>query len=199
MAGEPLKLIVGLGNPGTEYARTRHNAGFQFIEELARRHQASFRSEPRHRAELARARIEESELWLLKPMNYMNRSGDPVRSVASFYKVPLASILVAYDELDFPAGVARLRQGGGAAGHNGMRDVIAQMGDGFWRLRIGIGHPGDRAQVLDYVLGRPPAAEAQQIREALVAAADAVPVLLTDGAQIAMHRLHSRDTGPAGS
>jgi len=197
MAGEPLKLIVGLGNPGTEYARTRHNAGFQFVDELARRHDALFRSEPRHRAELARARIGESELWLLKPMNYMNRSGDPVRSVASFYKVPLASILVAYDDLDFPAGVVRLRQGGGAAGHNGMRDVIAQIGDGFWRLRIGIGHPGDRAQVLDYVLGRPPAAEAQLIHDAIAAAADAIPLLLAQGAQNAMTRLHSRDPAPA--
>ena len=197
MAGEPLKLIVGLGNPGTEYARTRHNAGFQFVDELARRHDALFRSEPRHRAELARARIGESELWLLKPMNYMNRSGDPVRSVASFYKVPLASILVAYDELDFPAGVVRLRLGGGAAGHNGMRDVIAQMGDGFWRLRIGIGHPGDRALVLDYVLGRAAAVDAQLIQDAIGAAAEVVPVLLDQGAQIAMNRLHSRDPVPA--
>jgi peptidyl-tRNA hydrolase, PTH1 family len=197
MAGEPLKLIVGLGNPGTEYARTRHNAGFQFLDQLARRHDALFRSEPRHRAELARARIGESELWLLKPMNYMNRSGDPVRSVASFYKVPLASILVAYDELDFPAGVVRLRMGGGAAGHNGMRDVIGQMGDGFWRLRIGIGHPGDRSQVLDYVLGRATTVEAQLIQDAISAAADAVPVLLSEGAQIAMNRLHSRDPIPA--
>jgi peptidyl-tRNA hydrolase, PTH1 family len=197
MAGEPLKLIVGLGNPGTEYARTRHNAGFHFVDELAARHGAVFRSEPRHRAELARARIGESELWLLKPMSYMNRSGDPVRSVASFYKVPLESILVAYDELDFPAGVVRLKQGGGAAGHNGMRDVIAHMGDGFWRLRIGIGHPGDRAQVLDYVLGRPAAADAELIREALLAAAEVVPVLLTQGAQIAMNQLHSRDPVPA--
>jgi peptidyl-tRNA hydrolase, PTH1 family len=197
MAGEPLKLIVGLGNPGTEYARTRHNAGFQLLDELARRNGAVFRSEPRHRAELARARIGESEVWLLKPMNYMNRSGDSVRSVASFYKVPLESILVAYDELDFPAGVVRLRQGGGAAGHNGMRDVIAQMGDGFWRLRVGIGHPGDRSQVLDYVLGRPPAADAQLIDEAIRAAVDVVPVLLTEGAQIAMNRLHTRDPLPA--
>ena len=197
MAGEPLKLIVGLGNPGTEYARTRHNAGFQLVDELARRHGALFRSEPRHRAELARARIGESELWLLKPMNYMNRSGDPVRSVASFYRVPLGSILVAYDELDFPAGVVRLKQGGGAAGHNGMRDVIAQMGDGFWRLRIGIGHPGERSQVLDYVLGRPQAAEAQLIQQAVDAAADAVPVMLAEGAQIAMNHLHSRDPAPA--
>jgi peptidyl-tRNA hydrolase, PTH1 family len=196
MAGEPLKLIVGLGNPGTEYARTRHNAGFQLVDELARRHDAIFRSEPRHRAELARARIGDAELWLLKPMAYMNHSGDPVRSVASFYKVPLQSILVAYDELDFPPGVVRLKLGGGAAGHNGMRDVIAHMGDAFWRLRIGIGHPGDRAQVLDYVLGRPPAADAQLIHEALLAAAEVVPVLLAEGAQIAMNRLHSRESVP---
>ena len=196
MAGEPLKLIVGLGNPGTEYARTRHNAGFQFVDLLAQRHGAVFRSEPRHRAELARARIGETDLWLLKPMSYMNHSGDPVRSVASFYKVPLESILVAYDELDFPAGVVRLKQGGGAAGHNGMRDVIAQMGDAFWRLRIGIGHPGDRALVLDYVLGRPQPLDAQLIRDALVAATDAMPALLSEGAQIAMNRLHSRDPVP---
>src|ERR1700719_3737726 len=113
MAGEPLKLIVGLGNPGIEYALTRHNAGFQFAEELARRHGAAFRSEPRHRAELARTRVGDTELWLLKPMSYMNHSGDPVRSVASFYKVPVESVLVAYDELDFPAGGVRLKQGGG--------------------------------------------------------------------------------------
>jgi peptidyl-tRNA hydrolase, PTH1 family len=194
MAGEALKLLVGLGNPGTEYARTRHNAGFQFADELAARYGASFRSEPRHRGELARVRIAAADLWLLKPMNYMNHSGDAVQSVASFYKVPVEAILVAYDELDFPTGVVRLKQGGGAAGHNGLRDVIAQMGDGFWRLRIGIGHPGDRAQVLDYVLGRPPAAEAELLREGIVAAADSVPVLLGEGAQIAMNRLHSRDT-----
>ena len=106
-------------------------------------------------------------------------------------------MLVAYDELDFPPGVVRLRLGGGAAGHNGMRDVIAQMGDGFWRLRIGIGHPGERSQVLDYVLGRPQAAEAQLIQQAVDAAADAVPVMLAEGAQIAMNHLHSRDPAPA--
>lgn len=198
MAGEPLKLIVGLGNPGTEYARTRHNAGFQFADELASRHGASFRSEPRHRGELARARIGAADLWLLKPMNYMNHSGDAVQSIASFYKVPLEQILVAYDELDFPAGVVRLKQGGGAAGHNGLRDVIAQMGDGFWRLRLGIGHPGDRSQVLDYVLGRPGAEEADLIRAAILAAADIIPVLLEEGAQVAMSLLHSREP-PAGA
>ena len=197
MAGEPLKLIVGLGNPGTEYARTRHNAGFQFADELARRHGGSFRSEPRHHAELARLKIDDADVWLLKPMSYMNHSGEPVRSVAAFYKVPPQSILVAYDELDFPVGVVRLKQGGGAAGHNGMRDVIAQLGDAFWRLRIGIGHPGDRSRVLDYVLGRPSAADAPLLEAALLAAADSVPVLLNEGAQIAMNRLHARD--PAGA
>jgi peptidyl-tRNA hydrolase, PTH1 family len=196
MTGEPLKLIVGLGNPGTEYARTRHNAGFQFANELARRHGATFRSEPRHRGELARVRVADTELWLLKPMSYMNHSGDPVRSVANFYKVPVESLLVAYDELDFLAGVVRLKQGGGAAGHNGMRDVIAQMGDGFWRLRIGIGHPGDRSQVLDYVLGRAGGADAQLMQDAIAAAADIVPVLMQDGAQPAMNRLHGCDPAP---
>ena len=196
MTGESLKLIVGLGNPGTEYARARHNAGFQFADELARRHGATFRSEPRHHGEVARVRIGDQELWLLKPMSYMNHSGDPVRSVASFYKVAVESLLVAYDELDFPAGVVRLKQGGGAAGHNGMRDVIAQLGDGFWRLRIGIGHPGDRSQVLDYVLGRANAADAQLMQDAIAAAADIVPVLLQEGAQPAMNRLHGRDPAP---
>ena len=196
MAGEPLKLIVGLGNPGTEYARTRHNAGFQFLDELAGRHGAAFRSEPRHQAELARARIADADLWLLKPMSYMNHSGDPVRSVATFYKIPLESILVAYDELDFPPGIVRLKQGGGAAGHNGMRSLIAHMGDAFWRLRIGIGHPGDRALVLDYVLVRAPPGPAGLIRDAIAAAADAVPLLITDGAQVAMTRLHSREPAP---
>jgi peptidyl-tRNA hydrolase, PTH1 family len=190
MAALALKLIVGLGNPGTEYARTRHNAGFQFADELAARHGASFRSEPRHKGELARARIGSEELWLLKPMNYMNHSGDAVQSVASFYKVPPEAILVAYDELDFPVGVVRLKDGGGAAGHNGLRDVIAQMGEAFWRLRIGIGHPGDRGQVLDYVLGRPSAEEAQLLRAAVLSAADIVPVLLNDGPQVAMSQLH---------
>ena len=126
----------------------------------------------------------------------MNHSGDPVRSVANFYKVPVESLLVAYDELDFPAGVVRLKQGGGAAGHNGMRDVIAQMGDGFWRLRIGIGHPGDRSQVLDYVLGRAGSADAKLMQDAIAAAADIVPVLMQDGAQPAMNRLHGRDPAP---
>src|SRR5215469_2771176 len=195
MAGLPLTLIVGLGNPGPTYARTRHNAGFELVDELARRTGASLRHEARHQGELARASLGGTAVWLLKPMTYMNLSGQAVRSVAGFYRIAPQSILVAHDELDFPPGVVRLKEGGGARGHNGLRDTIAQLGDHFWRLRIGIGHPGDRDAVLDYVLGRPPAAEAALIREAVLAAADAVPLMLTDGAQKAMHRLHTRAAG----
>jgi PTH1 family peptidyl-tRNA hydrolase len=192
MSGVPLKLIAGLGNPGVEYARTRHNAGFHLVDELARRQGAAFRSEPRHQRELAQVSIDGHEVWLLKPMTYMNRSGGPVRSVAAFYKVPPEAILVAYDELDFAPGVVRLKMGGGAAGHNGIRDIIAQIGDPFWRVRIGIGHPGDRSAVLDYVLGRSGVEDTRLIGEAIGAAIDVVPVLMADGGQKAMNRLHVR-------
>jgi peptidyl-tRNA hydrolase, PTH1 family len=192
MAGLPLTLIVGLGNPGPTYSRTRHNAGFELVDELARRVGANLRHEGRHQGELGRANIAGTDLWLLKPMTYMNLSGQSVRSVAGFYRIAPQSILVAHDELDFAPGVVRLKAGGGAGGHNGLRDLIEQLGDEFWRLRIGIGRPGDRDAVLDYVLGRPPASEAELIHEAVLAAADAVPVMLTEGAQKAMNRLHTR-------
>lgn len=198
MSGMPLRLVVGLGNPGPAYARTRHNAGFAFLDELARRTGTSLRAEPRHQGELGRARIGEHDLWLLKPMTFMNLSGAAVQSLAGFYKIPPAAVLVAHDELDFPPGVVRLKQGGGAGGHNGLRDIIARLGASFWRLRIGIGHPGDRDAVLNYVLGRPIAADTEAIGAALRDAVDALPVMLEEGAQKAMNRLHSRpgDTSP---
>ena len=194
MSGTPLRLVVGLGNPGPAYARTRHNAGFAFVEEVARRLHAGLRAEPRHQGELARVRVAEQELWLLKPMTYMNLSGAAVQSVAAFYKIPPEAVLVAHDELDFPPGVVRLKHGGGAGGHNGLRDIMARLGESFWRLRIGIGHPGDRGEVLNYVLGRPSAADAGMIDEALQSAADVLPVMLNEGAQKAMNQLHSRAT-----
>lgn len=196
MSGTPIRLVVGLGNPGPTYARTRHNAGFGFIDELARRAGASLRAESRHQGELARARIAGQELWLLKPMTYMNLSGTAVQSLASFYKISAEAVLVAHDELDFPPGLVRLKHGGGAGGHNGLRDIMAKIGESFWRLRIGIGHPGERDAVLNYVLGRPMAAESGLIEDALSAAADVLPVMLTEGAQKAMNQLHSR-TAPA--
>ena len=212
MTAVPLKLIVGLGNPGDDYERTRHNLGFWFVDELARRHgggerkpvRASrtarlldlFRSEPRHQAELVRIRISGEEVWLMKPQSYMNRSGGPVGRVAHFYKVSPAEILVAYDELDFPPGIARLKLGGGAAGHNGVRDIAAHVGPEFWRLRIGIGRPSARGQGSDHVLGRASADEERLIHDTIAAAADTVPVLMREGAQKAMNFLHSRDAAP---
>lgn len=193
MPGTPLKLVAGLGNPGAEYARTRHNVGFWLLDELVRRHGGTFRLEPRHQAELARVRIGSADLWLVKPMTYMNASGTAVGSVAHFYKAACEEVLVAYDELDLPPGKVRLRQGGGTAGHNGVRDVVAHLGESFWRVRLGIGRPSAKGAGIDRVLSRPSADEEQLIRESIDAAADAIPVMLEQGAQIAMNRLHSRD------
>ena len=187
-----IKLIVGLGNPGDQYARTRHNAGFWFADELARRHGGAFRLEPRHQAEMARVRIGNADIWLVKPMSFMNRSGGPVGSIANFYKVPPEEILVGYDEMDFEPSVVRLKQGGGAAGHNGIRDMLANVGDAFWRLRMGVGRPTGKGEVVDYVLSRAPADEEKLIKDGVTAAADIVPVFLEQGGPIAMNKLHTR-------
>jgi PTH1 family peptidyl-tRNA hydrolase len=187
-----LRIVAGLGNPGAEYVRTRHNAGFWFVEELARRHGGSFRLERGFDAELARARIGAHELWLVKPMDYMNNSGRVVAAVMSFYKLPVESLLVAHDELDLLPGVLRLKQGGGAGGHNGLKDLIAHGGEGFWRLRIGIGHPGSRELVTPFVLSRASSAEQMLIDAAILDAADSVPQLLAEGAQTVMQALHTR-------
>ena len=193
MSGNELKLIVGLGNPGPEYARTRHNAGFWLVDELARRHGGTFRFEGKHQAELARVRMGGEEIWLAKPMTFMNRSGGPVSSVLGFYKVSPAEMLVAHDEIDLPSGTIRLKQAGGHGGHNGLRDLIAAQGDGFWRLRIGVGHPGTKSEVVDFVLTRAGADEQRTIDETIVAGADAIEQMLRSGAQIAMNRLHARN------
>ncbi len=192
MDAVPLKLIVGLGNPGDDYKRQRHNAGFAFVDELAGRHGGSFRFEPKHQADVARARIAGSDVWLIKPLTYMNCSGGPVTSVAGFYKIVPGEILVAHDELDFLPGDVRLRFGGGHGGHNGIRDILANAEPDFWRLRLGIGHPGDRNKVTDYVLSRPSKADEELIGVAIAAAADAVPIMMQQGAQRAIQALHGR-------
>ncbi len=198
MAEAAIRLVVGLGNPGEKYARTRHNAGFWFVEELARRHGGQFRAEPKHQGELARVRVNGSagtsaELWLFKPTTYMNKSGGAIASLSHFYKLPIAATLVAHDELDLPPGVARLKWAGGHGGHNGLRDSIAAVGADCWRLRLGIGHPGHKDQVLDYVLQRASAADEQHINEAILKSADLLPMLLFEGAEKAMNRLHTQD------
>jgi PTH1 family peptidyl-tRNA hydrolase len=190
--GTPLKIVVGLGNPGAEYARTRHNAGFWLVDELARRHGGTFRFEGKHQGELARVRIGGDEVWLLKPMTFMNRSGGPVSSVLGFYKITPAQMLVAHDEIDLPSGTVRLKDAGGHGGHNGLRDIIAAQGDGFWRLRIGVGHPGTAREVVDFVLTQAGKDEQRAIDDTIIAGADAIEDALRWGAQIAMNKLHTR-------
>lgn len=192
----PLKLIVGLGNPGPRYEQTRHNAGFWFVDLLAARAGGRFVLESRYQGELARIVLCGEELRLLKPQTFMNLSGQSAGAVARFFKLAPEQVLVAHDELDLPPGTARLKRAGGHGGHNGLRDLIRQFGAEFWRLRIGIGHPGHRDQVTDYVLTRAPVAEETLIRETLTVAADAVESMLRQGAERAMHQLHSRAMFP---
>jgi PTH1 family peptidyl-tRNA hydrolase len=192
LAGQPLKLIAGLGNPGPEYARTRHNAGYWYVDVLAQSAQGAWRRESRHQCEVARVTLADSELWLIKPTTYMNHSGAAVHSIAGFYRIAPAEILVVHDEIDLPPGIARLKQGGGHGGHNGVRDVMAQLGPDFWRLRIGVGHPGHKDQVIDAVLDRATPAEQQLIDAALTRSLAALPEMLREGAQQAMHRLHTQ-------
>jgi PTH1 family peptidyl-tRNA hydrolase len=192
MAGLPLRIIVGLGNPGPEHQVTRHNVGFWFVDLLARRHGGEFRDYRKYSGETARVAIDGQELILLKPTTYMNRSGLSVRQISDFYKIVPDDILVAHDELDLPVGSVRLKNGGGHGGHNGLRDTIAHIGESFWRLRLGIGHPGNKAEVIDYVLTRAPRVEEDLILEAVATAADSVPLILEQGAERAMTKLHSR-------
>ena len=192
MAGLPLRIIVGLGNPGPEHQVTRHNAGFWFVELLARRHNGEFRDYRKFSGETARINIGDQEITLLKPTTYMNRSGLSIRQVSDFFKIQPEEILVAHDELDLPVGTVRLKQGGGHGGHNGLRDTIAHIGENFWRVRLGIGHPGNKAEVIDYVLTRAPRVEEDLVLEAVGTAADSMPLLLEQGAERAMTRLHSR-------
>jgi peptidyl-tRNA hydrolase, PTH1 family len=193
LGGQTLKLVAGLGNPGPEYARTRHNAGYWYVDELARSAGGMWRREARHQCELTRVSVADCELCLIKPTTYMNNSGAAVQSIAAFYRIAPAEVLVIHDEIDLPPGVARLKQGGGHGGHNGVRDVMARLGPDFWRLRIGVGHPGSKDQVIDAVLDRATAAEQALIDAALARSLAALPDLLREGAQQAMHRLHTNE------
>jgi len=186
-----LKLIVALGNPGAEYVRTRHNAGWWFADALAEQHRVPWRTDRRRHLLVSQIRTPHSEPWLIKPTLFMNRSGAPVAEFAGFYRIEPAEILVVHDEIDLPPGTARLKYGGGHAGHNGLRDVMAHLGPDFWRLRLGVGHPGDKDLVIDAVLDRPTADEQHAIDAALARALEVMPELLAGETQRAMHRLHN--------
>jgi PTH1 family peptidyl-tRNA hydrolase len=194
MAGKhvDIQLVAGLGNPGSQYEQTRHNAGFWLVDELARLYGAHFRVENKFSGEVCRITMGGRDIWLLKPDTFMNRSGMAVRKLADFYKIPLEHILVAHDELDLDAGCARLKTDGGHGGHNGLRDIIAQMGGKtFHRLRIGIAHPGSKDKVVDYVLQRPTADEKIAISQSIDKALQVWPLLLEGEWEKAVHRLHS--------
>jgi PTH1 family peptidyl-tRNA hydrolase len=188
------ELVVGLGNVGARYAATRHNAGFWYVDALAERLGVSLRSDRKSHGDLARARVDSRDLRLLRPSTLMNHSGRSVAAVAKFLKMAPAAILVAHDDLDLPAGSVRLKLGGGHGGHNGLRDIDAQLGSReYWRLRIGIGHPRERGEVIDYVLNRPSPEDRQAIEDAIDRVVAETDRLLLEGdAEGVMNTLHTR-------
>jgi len=186
-----IKLIIGLGNPGGNYSKTRHNAGFWFIDALAQKYGTSFKAESKFSGEVAKANIDGQSVWLLKPSTFMNRSGLAAHQFSSFYKIKPQEILVAYDELDLPAGTVRLKKAGGHGGHNGLRDLHAQITKEYWRLRFGIGHPGDRNKVADYVLSRPSQGDEIEINNAIDRALGVVDKIMIGDTQKAMNILHT--------
>ena len=190
MSGTDLKIIVGLGNPGPEHLLTRHNVGFWFVDALAAKLGAKFRSHTKFHGEICKLTVAGDEITLLKPTTYMNRSGLSIRALTDYQKVEPLQIMVVHDELDLPVGEARFKQGGGHGGHNGLRDTITHLGPEFWRLRLGIGHPGDKSQVIDYVLRRAPKLEEDKILAAVAKSVDAIDTFIDKGAERAMNELH---------
>jgi PTH1 family peptidyl-tRNA hydrolase len=187
-----ISLIVGLGNPGPEYAETRHNAGFRFLDALLSGSGVALRHESRFKGDCARLKLGGQEVWLLAPQTFMNHSGEAVAALARFYKISPAQILIAYDEIDLPPGVVRLKQGGGSAGHNGLSDVVEKLGTAdFARLRIGVGHPGSSAQVVSYVLRKAPLAEQELTDLAIARAKDHIGEIVHGEFQKVMNSLHS--------
>lgn len=187
-----LSIIAGLGNPEERYERTLHNAGFWFVDALARKYGADFRFEKRFDAELCRIKISGEEVWLVKPQSFMNLSGGPVRSVLDYYRLSTDKLLVAHDEIDLPPGTVRLKKGGGHGGHNGIRDVIAHCGADFMRLRLGVGHPGDKERVTGYVLQQASKDVENAVMKNIDDAMQVIPMLIEGGLNTAMKELHTQ-------
>ena len=190
-----MKLVAGLGNPGRKYEVTRHNAGFWWAERLAQQTRVSLRTDARFHGRLAKLAPPHGEAWLLLPETYMNLSGRAVAALVSYYRLPLDRVLVVHDELDLPAGTVKLKKGGGTGGHNGVSDVAAHLGSkDFWRLRIGIGHPGMRDEVLDYVLQPPRAEERDLIEAAIDRSLEVWPLIAESKMEAAMLKLHTKSS-----
>lgn len=188
-----LSMIAGLGNPEERYERTLHNAGFWFVDELARRFNGRFKYEKRFDADICKVTVAGQDVWLAKPQSYMNLSGGPVRGLLDYYRLSVEQLLVAHDEIDLPPGTVRLKAGGGHGGHNGLRDVIKHCGRDFMRLRLGVGHPGHKDQVTSYVLKKASSDVEALINRNVDDAADVMPLLVEDGLNAAMKKLHTQD------
>lgn len=187
-----IKLLVGLGNPGAEYEETRHNAGFWFIDAVARELKLTLAPERSYHGLVARTSVNGQPLWLLEPQTFMNVSGKSVSALARFFKIQPDEILVAHDEMDIAPGEAKLKKGGSHAGHNGLRDIHAQLGTAdYWRLRIGVGHPGHKAEVVSWVLKKPMAEHRQAMEAAIGRAVQALPLLLAGEMEKAMVTVHT--------
>jgi peptidyl-tRNA hydrolase, PTH1 family len=190
-----IRLVVGLGNPGKEYERTRHNAGFWLVERFATSNGVALRKDAKFKALVGKTA---EGVWLLEPQTFMNLSGQPVHMLAGFFKIKPDEILVVHDELDFAPGVARLKQGGGIAGHNGLRDISQKLGShDYWRLRLGVGRPQPGREGADYVLERPPAEEKSAIDAAIDKSLSLLPQMIAGDMQGAMNKLHTEDKPPA--
>jgi len=188
-----MKLIVGLGNPGKEYENTRHNAGFHWVDSLADKLNVTLKSEARFHGLCARFAQDNLDFWLLEPQTYMNRSGLSVTAICQFYKIQPDEIIIIHDELDLLPGAAKLKYGGGLGGHNGLKDIAAQLGTkDFWRLRIGIGHPGHREAVVRFVLQSPDKEETALINEAIGRSLQLWPFMMQGDFQAAMLKLHTQ-------
>ncbi len=191
MTEKVIQLIIGLGNPGEKYSKTRHNAGFWFIDALAEKYGASFKTETKFSGEVAKVNVDGQAVWLLKPTTFMNRSGLAAHQITQFYKIPTENVLVAYDELDLPVGTARIKKSGGHGGHNGLRDIHAQITKEYYRLRLGIGHPGDSKKVSNYVLARPNNNDEIDIVNAIDRSLGVISQIVHGDIQKAMNSLHT--------
>lgn len=194
-----VKLVVGLGNPGREHAADRHNAGYRWLAQLAKETRVTLKVEARFHSLLGKFMLDGNECWLMQPQTFMNASGRAVGAFVKFYKTPAQDILIVHDELDLPPGVARLKLGGGVSGHNGLKDIAAHLGThDFWRLRLGIGHPGEKLLVVDYVLDKPRQEEASLIEQAIQRSLAIWPLLAENKHQAAMLKLHTNAGGVRG-
>jgi PTH1 family peptidyl-tRNA hydrolase len=190
-----IRIIAGLGNPEDKYARTLHNAGFWFVDALAGKYGGSYRYEKKFDAECCRIKLSGEDVWLIKPQSYMNLSGGPIRGMLDYYRLQIGELLVAHDEIDLPPGTTRLKMGGGHGGHNGLRDIVSHCGADFLRLRLGVGHPGEKGKVTKYVLKRGAADVEAAIEQNIVDAIDVMPLLVDDELSAAQKKLHSKGPG----